>query len=115
MQNAAIGGYVVRTAAQKIGDTDMLWMVVNNGNFAAEKSRLWGFDITNNLLWDAPLTPEAQVLTDVASCPNDLVVVSDKTMSANGLRVYEGGTTEKTMAPLAVGLRPQSSPAIVCY
>jgi hypothetical protein len=35
-------------------------------------------------------------------------------MSANGLRVYEGGTAEKTTEPLAVGLRPQSAQAIVC-
>jgi len=115
IQNAAVGGYIVRTAVQTIGDSQMLWMVVNNGNFAAEKARLWGYDLTANMLWDAPLTPEGQVLTDVAACPGELVVVADKTMSANGLRVYEGGTTEKTTDPLAVGLRPQSSPAIVCY
>ena len=54
------------------------------------------------------------MLTDIAVCPDNKVVVADKTMTANGLRVYEG-TTEKTTEPLAIGLRPQSSPAIVCY
>lgn len=116
VQHADLGGYIVRTAVQHLGDLDMLWMVVNNGDFSAERARLWGYDLTNGTLWDAPVTPEAQVLTDVAGCPNDLVVVADKTLAANGLRVYDGGTImETTTAPLAVGLRPQSSPAVVCY
>jgi hypothetical protein len=115
VQNAAIGGYVVRATVASVSGDDMVFMVVNNGNFAAEKARLWGYDMTNRELWDAALTPEAQVLTDAAACPGDLVVVADKTMAANGLRVYEGGAVEKTTTPLAVGLRPQSAPAIVCY
>jgi len=114
VQNAAIGGYVASTAVQALDTSNMLWMIVNNGNFSAERARLWGYDLTTKTLWDTPITPDAQVLTDLAVCPNDRIVVADKTTSANGLRVYEG-TTEKTTEPLAVGLRPQSSPAIVCY
>lgn len=114
VQNAAVGGYIVRALPQKLGESQMLWMIVNNGNFSAEKAWLWGYDLTTSTLWDAPITPDTQVLTDVAVCPNDLIVVADKTTSANGLRVYEGAT-EKTTQPLAVGLRPQSSPAIACY
>jgi DNA-binding beta-propeller fold protein YncE len=116
VQNADVGGYVVRALPQQIGETQMLWMVVNNGDFAAEKARLWGYDLTSGTLWDTPLSPEAQVLTDIAPCPDGRIIVADKTMSANGVRVYDGTSTmEKTTEPLAVGLRPQSSPAIVCY
>ncbi|HLL21771.1 MAG TPA: hypothetical protein VK427_06555, partial [Kofleriaceae bacterium] len=61
-----------------------------------------------------PFTPESQVLTDVVGCPDGHVIVADKTMSANGLRIYKDGL-EQTTTPLAIGLRPQSSPAIVCY
>ena len=114
VQNSALGGYVVGASVSHVGGSDMLWMVVNNGDFVAERARLWGYDTTNDELWDAALTPEAQILTDAAGCPNDLVVVADKTMATNGVRVYEGGAIEKTTAPLAVGLRPQSAPAIVC-
>jgi hypothetical protein len=114
VQNAAVGGYIVRAVPQQGGETQMLWMVVNNGNFGAEQARLWGYDLTSKTLWDAPITPEAQVLTDLAACPNGQIIVADKTMSANGLRVYNG-VTEATTDALAVGLRPQSSPAIVCY
>jgi hypothetical protein len=35
-------------------------------------------------------------------------------MATNGLRVYEG-TTEKTTAPIAIGLKPNSSHGLVCY
>ena len=115
LQNADVGGYVVRTATQRIDATDMLWLVVNNGDFQNERARLWGYDLTTSTLWPDPVTPEAQVLTDLAVCPNGMVVVADKTMAANGLRVYENGTAEKTTAPLAIGLRPQSSPALACY
>lgn len=115
VQNAAVGGYVVSATVAHLDGSDMVFMVVNNGNFAAERARLWGYDVTNGELWDAALTAETQVLTDAAACPDGTIVVADKTMAANGLRVYEGGTVEKTTAPLAVGLRPQSAPAIACY
>jgi hypothetical protein len=115
VQNATLGGYVVSATVAHLDGFDMVFMVVNNGNFAAERARLWGYDTTNGELWDTALTPETQVLTDAAACPSGDVVVADKTMSANGLRVYEGGTVEKTTEPLAIGLRPQSAPAIVCY
>jgi hypothetical protein len=114
VQNADVGGYVARAAVQRVGSSDMLWMIVNNGDFQAERARLWGYDLTTSTLWDEPVTPEGQVLTDVAACADGKVVVADKTMSANGLRVYDG-TMEKTTEPLAIGLRPQSSPAVVCY
>jgi hypothetical protein len=114
VQNADLGGYVVRSATQQVGNAQILWMIVNNGNFSAEESRLWGYDLESKMLWADAVSPATQVLTDLAPCPNGQLVVADKTMSANGLRVYEGAT-ETTTAPLAVGVRPQSSPAIVCY
>jgi hypothetical protein len=119
IQHAELGGYVVRSAVQRLGETDMLWMVVNNGDFSPptdERVRLWGYDLTSLTLWTPAITPEAQILSDVAPCPNGEVVVADKTMAANGLRVYDGTSTmEKTTMPLPIGLRPQSAPAIVCY
>ena len=114
IQNAALGGYVVRAVVNELGGSHMLWMIVNNGNFSAERARMWGYDLTTKTLWSDPLTPEAQVLTDIAACSDGRVIVADKTMAANGLRVYEGAQ-ERTTEPLAIGLRPQSSPAIVCY
>jgi len=114
IQHSTLGGYIARATTQKFAGSNMLWMIVNNGDFNAEKARLWGYDLDTSTLWDAPLTPETQVLTDMAPCPNGQVVVADKTIAANGLRVYEGGV-EKTTDVMPIGLRPQSSPAIACY
>lgn len=114
VNNADVGGYIVRAVTQKVGDSEMLWMVVDDGAFPNAKARVWGFDLVTKQLWDAPLTPEAQLLGDIAACPNGQFVVADKTKTKNGLRVYEGGV-EKTTEPLAVGLNPQSTPSLVCY
>ena len=101
VQNATLGGYVVRATTQKVGESHMLWMVVNNGNFSAERARMWGYDLTTKTLWSDPLTPESQVLTDIAACSDGRIIVADKTMTANGLRVYEGAQ-ERTTEPLAI-------------
>lgn len=115
IQNSDVGGYIVRAATQTLADdTQMLFMVVDDGSFPPSNGRVWGYDIESKLLWEEPLTPQAQVLGDIAACPNGQYVVTDKTTANNGLRVYEGGQ-EKTTEPLAVGLNPQSSPAVVCY
>ncbi|MBA3391082.1 MAG: hypothetical protein H0T89_00475 [Deltaproteobacteria bacterium] len=113
--NAALGGYAGRLETQNLGTTAMLWMIVPNGMFGAgERSRLWGFDLTSMTLWPDALTPEAQLLVDMAVCPDDTMVVADKTEAANGLRVYEGGI-EKTTAALSIGLKPGSTRGLVCY
>lgn len=113
--NAALGGYAGRIEMQAVGATTMMWMIVPNGMFGAgERSRLEGYDLGESMLWPEPITPEAQLLVDVAVCPNDLLVVADKTTAANGLRVYESAT-EKTSAPLAIGLKPASTRGLVCY
>jgi len=113
--NAALGGYAGRIEMQRLGTTTMMWMIVPNGMFGpGERSRLEGYDLGTSELWPDPITPEEQLLVDVAVCPNDLLVVADRTMTANGLRVYESAT-EKTSAPLAIGLKPGSSRGVVCY
>ena len=54
------------------------------------------------------------MIGDLAVCPGGEIVVADKTMDANGLRVYRG-TTEVTTAALPIGKPPLSSRGIVCY
>lgn len=112
VSNADLGGFVGRIEFQMLGDTLMMWMVVNSPSFDA--AGLEGYDLTTNTLWPDAITPATQLIGDVAVCPDGRLVVTDKTMAANGLRVYEGGA-EKTTAPLAVGLSPQSSRGVVCY
>ena len=114
VQNADLGGFVVRATTQKSGTNSMLWLVVSDGGFPNEKARLRAYEMNTSTLWPDPFTPDTQVIGDVAACPDGKTVVADKTMAANGLRVYDLAV-EQTTAPLAVGLRPQSSPSIVCY
>ena len=114
VKNSDLGGYVVRATTQKVGEAQMLWMVVDDGAFPNAKARVWGYDLTTSKLGDTPITPEAQLLGDIAACPNGQFVVADKTKTKNGLRVYTGGM-EKTTEPLQVGLNPQSTPSLVCY
>ena len=111
--NSELGGYAARVAFQRQGATTLQWMVVSKFDTAA-RGNLQGYDLSTSDLWPAPISPPTQVLVDAAICPNDLIVVADQTMAANGLRVY-AGTAEQTAAPLPIGLRPSSSHGLVCY
>jgi hypothetical protein len=113
--NLALKGFVARLDVQRVGEELYQWMVVSNGKTGPEaRSNLQGFDLKTLVLWPAPISAETELLVDGVVCPNDLVVVADQTMAANGLRVYEGGA-QKTSAPLPIGLKPTSSHGLVCY
>jgi hypothetical protein len=77
-----------------------------------------GYNLDDGIMFDAPVTPMAQVIADIATCPGGELVVADNppppSTAPSGLRIYQG-TTEHTTAPLAVGLRPSSSHGILCY
>jgi len=111
--NQKLGGYAARIAFQRQGATPIQWMVVSKFD-TAPRGNLQGYDLQTQDLWAAPISPPTQLLVDAAVCPNDLIVVADQTMAANGLRIY-AGTTERTAAPLPIGLRPSSSRGLVCY
>lgn len=76
------------------------------------------FDLSTDTMLPDTLTPSTQVVGDIAGCENGEVVVADNAFPPStapaGLRIYQGAT-EKTTAPLAVGLRPASSHGLVCY
>ena len=111
--NTELGGFAARIAFQRQGATPIQWMVVSKFDTEA-RGNLQGYDLATSDLWSTPISPPTQLLVDAAICPNDRIVVADQTMGANGLRVYEG-TTERTTAPLPIGLRPSSAHGLVCY
>jgi hypothetical protein len=111
--NQMVNGIVSRIEFQDLGDIAVMWMIVSSFDTEAH-GNLQGFDLVAKTLWPAPLSAATELLVDIAVCPNDQVVVADQTMAANGLRVYEGGS-EKTTAPLGIGLKPGSSHGLVCY
>lgn len=111
--NAALGGYVGRIAFERRAGSPVQWMVVNK--FDTEpRGNLQGFDLGAQLLLPGPVSPTTQVVVDVAICPNRLIIVADRTMAANGLRVYEG-TLEVTAEPLPIGLQPGSAHGLACF
>jgi hypothetical protein len=111
--NLALGGYASSIRFQRANGATTQWMVVSKFDSEA-RGNVQGFDLQDNTLGGAPMTPTTQLIVDVAVCPNDDVVVSDSTMATNGLRVYRDGT-ERTTAPLAIGLKPNASRGLVCY
>ena len=106
--NAALGNFASRI---ELAGT-MMWLIVPAQDYV--HSDLRGFELAGESLWPDAINPTSQVIQDVAACADGAVVVADSTMSASGLRVYEG-TTEKTTAPLPIGLRPQAQHGLVCY
>ncbi|HWO21422.1 MAG TPA: hypothetical protein VNO30_21790 [Kofleriaceae bacterium] len=112
VSNQALGGFAARLDVQVQGSL-LLWLVVSWYD-AAPRGNLQGFDLLTQKLWPAPVSPPSQLLVDLAVCPNNLVVVADQTMAANGLRVYDD-LIEQTTAAMAIGLRPGSSHGLACY
>jgi hypothetical protein len=111
--NRDLGAYPARTDVQLRGDTPILWLIASSFD-TAPHGRLMAVDLAAGTLSPTPISPDAQILVDLAVCPNGLIVVADQTTSANGLRVYDG-PTEQTTAPLPIGLRPGSSHGLACY
>lgn len=111
--NQALGGYASSVDFGLLGgSTPIQWMVVSK--FDTEpRGNLQNFNLATNMLGPDPISPTAQLIVDVAICSNGDIVVADQTMAANGLRVYEA-VTEKTTAPLSIGLKPNASHGLVC-
>jgi YVTN family beta-propeller protein len=111
--NSAVGGYVGRLAFQRRAGASLQWMIVNKSD-PMPRGNLQTFDLGTQALLPGPVSPATQVLVDVAVCPSGLIVVADRTMAANGLRVYDG-SVEQTASPLPVGLQPASAHGLACY
>ena len=111
--NMELGGYVSRAVPSPEGD--ILWLAVAGftptfDGFGALK----GIDLASGDLWPGMVSAAGQVIVDLAVCPGAWVVAADKTMGAEGVRVWQG-TAEATTAPLSIGLPPGSGGNIVCY
>jgi hypothetical protein len=107
--NETLGGYVNRLVFEE----DRLFAVVSH--FDSEFNAtgwLVRFDGTGTA--GDPITPETQVIQDVAVCGWH-VFLADKAFGAEGIRVFNlGSLTEETSAPLDIGLPPSFGNAIAC-
>jgi hypothetical protein len=111
--NQALGGYAARVDVQFGSGASLLWIIASKYD-TAPRGNLQGFDLLTLRLWPAPVSPETQVLIDLAVCPNGSVIVADQTTATNGLRVYDD-LTEQTTAAMPIGLRPGSPHGLACY
>jgi len=112
VDHAGLGGYVTRMHVQLSEGLPMMWSAVTAADSFA-RGDLRGFDL-GGTLWPA-LNAPAERIGDVVQCPSGEVVVTDTTMNANGLRIYDSGGAEVTTAALPIGLRPLSQHGLVCY
>ena len=112
LTNEEMGGFAAGLSISH--DGSLLWIAVNtyDNNFN-QTGKLKGFDLESGSLWTAPVSPEGQLIVGVAACPAGQIVVSDQTLNAGGLRVYNG-TTERTTMAHSIGLPPRPN-ALVCY
>jgi hypothetical protein len=113
--HAQLGGYAARVEVQIRFDTPLLWIIASSYD-TAPHGNLQGYDLATSTLWPNPVSPPAQVLVDLAVCPNGMLVVADRAtaMTAGGLRVHDG-IMEQTTAPMPIGLRPSASHGLACY
>jgi hypothetical protein len=109
--NADLDGYANRIEPSPEGT--ILWMVVN-GFDPDPFGRLGGLDLVTGELWTGSLSPDTELITDLAVCPNAVVIVADRTPDATGLRVYDNAT-QVTTAALPIGIAPGFGSNMTCY
>ena len=110
--NMQLNGYASGLAAQVAGTSMVLWHAVSQFDFT--HANLQGFDLGTKMLWPDPITPASELVEAVAVCPDASTVVTDGTMAASGVRIYNSAT-ELTTSALDIGLRTQNANAIACY
>jgi hypothetical protein len=109
IDNTDLKSYASRMAFQVDKDIAITWIATGY-----PKTELLAYDMTIKLLWAGALNASTELIGDIALCPAGELVVTDTTMNANGLRIYnEGG--ELTRAALPIGLPPTSAHGVVCY
>lgn len=106
--NATMGGFVSR---MQFDGNSLMVAAVDSFGSAGEVGTLVTYDLVSTV---TPLSSPAEVITDVAMCPNHTLVAADVKSGAAGVRVYSE-SSEKTSSPLAVGLPPASQHGLVCY
>lgn len=106
--NAALGNFAGRVAVKATAASSVMYAVVAAADFMS--ADLIPYDLTSSAVQGRLNT--AGTISDVVTCPDGTIVVSDSAMASSGVRIY-GGTTFS--AALAAGLRTQSPHGLACY
>lgn len=93
-------------------DHDTMWVASTSTDYMHASLR--SYDMASSTLAAQPLTPDTEMIIDVAVCPDGSLVVSDATMNDSGVRVYKNGH-EVTTDAIKIGIDTKSANALVCY
>jgi hypothetical protein len=111
--NAELGAYANRVAVSADGARVWIAAALYAPDFSSQAGTLRAYDVAGGAL-DEAVSPAAQQVLDVATCPDGRVVVGDARMGASGLRVYQGGV-EETSAPIGIGRPMGGGNGLVCW
>ena len=111
--NAALGAYVNRV--QVSADGHKLWMAtaLYAPDFSSQAGTLRAYDAGRAAL-EAAISPAAQQILDVATCPDGRVIAGDAKMGASGLRIYHDGV-EETTTPISIGRPTGGGNGLACW
>jgi hypothetical protein len=111
VDNAELGGYASRIAFEDDAGGDVTFFAVPT---TFPRADLRALDMSTGKMRSGALNASTEIAADVVVCPGGQIITADTTMTADGLRVYQGGA-EKTTAVLPIGLAPASTHGLVCY
>lgn len=113
VRNVDLGAYVNHAAMSADGHTLWLAAALYAADFTSQAGALRGYDVDRGVLATA-ISPAAQLVLDVATCPDGRVVIGDAKPGASGLRVYQGGV-EETTAPIDLGRPAGGGNGLACW
>ncbi|MCE9580070.1 MAG: hypothetical protein K8W52_43545 [Deltaproteobacteria bacterium] len=110
--NAALDGLANHLEVSPDGAS--LWIAVTHYDDTFQLTgALRAVNLATAALGDS-ITPAAQIVTDVAACPDGSTVIVDNTFGHAGVRVYKNGA-ELTTAALDIGTTPNYGNNLTCF
>lgn len=113
VRNSELGAYVNHAEVSADGAKVWLAAALYAADFSSQTGVLRAYDLGAGAL-DAPVSPPAQQILDVATCPDGRVVAGDATAGASGVRVYLDGA-EETTGPIDIGRPAGGGNGLACW
>jgi hypothetical protein len=111
LQNTAIGGYANHAEGDPTGATLWIASTIYDASFNNAYGRLVPYDLAHGSL-GSPVSQPGEPVVDVAACPDDFLVVTERGPSETGARVYHAGSEGGL---LDTGYGPEPGGAVICY
>ena len=112
IDNKMLGGYASRVTFEVADGNAFMWSAA--GPTDGSQGNIKVYDLAAESLWNFNVNGSNEVIADVVHCPSGELVVADRKMNTNGLRVYQNAV-ETTTAAMPIGLPFFSSHGLECY